>query len=310
MVTTLPFANDANSKRDGQRLSEIILTKDEWVLLANLCEVLNGFAEATTYLGASKYVTHSVMNPLLKEIKKRVKPKYMRSQDANNMEEITDVFEEEEEGEQAECENTAGRRLNLNEPFRTIGMLEKVKLDLYNAMELYWNKENEEVLISALLDPRIKSLGFIDNEEIRNKTKDLLKNKYDQLKADSLSTMPTTSPQLTSNQSSLFSIFKQNSTKEDEVAIYLSLPELDFNFDPFVWWCDHKERFPILSKLARIYLPIPATSTPSERLFSDAGNLLTAKRTHLNPELFNRLMFLKKNASFVKSIHPPKKSDM
>ena len=201
------------------------------------------------------------------------------------------------------------RRLDLNEPFGTIGMLEKVKLDLYNAMELYWNKENEEILISAILDPRIKFLGFIDNEEIRNKTKDLLKNKYDQLKTNSLSTIPITSPQLTSNQSSLFSIFKQNSTKE-EVAIYLSLPELDFNFDPFVWWRDHKERFPILSKLARIYLPIPATSTPSERLFSDAGNLLTAKRTRLNPELFNRLMFLKKNASFVKSIHPPKKSDM
>ena len=110
LVTTLPFANDADSKRDGQRLSEIMLTKDEWVLLADLCEVLSGFAEATTYLGASKYVTHSVMNPLLKEIKKRVKPKYMRFQGANNMEEITDIFEEEEEGEQAECENTSIRK--------------------------------------------------------------------------------------------------------------------------------------------------------------------------------------------------------
>ena len=52
-----------------------MLTKDEWELLAKLCEVLKGFAEATTYLGASKYVTHSIMSPLLKEIKKRVKPK-------------------------------------------------------------------------------------------------------------------------------------------------------------------------------------------------------------------------------------------
>jgi hypothetical protein len=91
---------------------------------------------------------------------------------------------------------------------------------------------------------------------------------------------------------------------ENEVTVYLSLPEMNINSNPFSWWREHKEQFPILSKLARIYLPIPATSTPSERLFSCAGNLLMAKRTRLNPELFNRLMFLKKNTSFVKNIHP------
>lgn len=41
----------------------------------------------------------------------------------------------------------------------------------------------EESLISALLDPRIKFLGFI-NEEVRKK-------KNDQLKANSLLTTPT-----------------------------------------------------------------------------------------------------------------------
>lgn len=103
-----------------------------------------------------------------------------------------------------------GRRLNLNELFNIIGMLEKIKHYLYKGMELYWNKEEEETLISALLDPRIKSLGFIDDEEVRNKTKDLLKNKYDQLKANSLSTTPATSSILSFSQSSLFSIFKWN----------------------------------------------------------------------------------------------------
>ena len=146
------------------------------------------------------------------------------------MEEIIDVFEEEEEGEQAE-ENMSGRRLNLNQPFRTTEILEKVKLDLYNAMELYWNKEEEGILISAILDPRIKFLGFVD-EEIRNKTKDLLKNKYDQLKTESLSTMPTIPPP---SESSLFSIFKQNPTQENEITIYLALPELGFDLDPFTW---------------------------------------------------------------------------
>ncbi|CAB5307485.1 unnamed protein product [Rhizophagus irregularis] len=50
------------------------------------------------------------------------------------------------------------------------------------------------------------------------------------------------------------------------------------------------------------YLPTPnelflyVTSTPSERLFSDAGNLLTAKRSKMNSELFKHVMFLKRNA--------------
>ncbi len=77
--------------------------------------------------------------------------------------------------------------------FNTTGMLKKVKLNLYNAMELYWSKEEEETLISALLDPRIKSLEFINDDEVRNKIKDLLKNKYDQLKADFLLIAPITS---------------------------------------------------------------------------------------------------------------------
>jgi len=287
-----------------------MLTKDEWELLANLCKILEGFAEATTYLGASKYVTHSIMSPLLKEIKKRVKPENIRILDLNNIEELTDVFEEEEEGEQAECENVQEKRLNLNEPFRTTKMLEKVKLNLYNAMELYWPKEEGKFLISALLDPRIKSLGFIDSEEVRNKAKELLKDKFDQLKADSLSTTPVTHSTLPSGPSSLFSIFKRSSLQDNEINAYFSLPELDFDLDPFTWWHEHKEQFPILSKLARVYLPILATSTPSERLFSSAGNLLTAKRTRLNPELFNRIIFLKKNASFVKNIHPPTNNSM
>jgi hypothetical protein len=48
-----------------------------------------------------------------------------------------------------------------------------------------------------------------------------------------------------------------------------------------------------------------AVSTPSERLFSDAGNLLTVKRTRMKPELFSRVMFLKRNSPHFANIHPP-----
>jgi hypothetical protein len=28
---------------------------------------------------------------------------------------------------------------------------------------------------------------------------------------------------------------------------------MNINSDPFIWWREHKEQFPILSKLARLY---------------------------------------------------------
>jgi hypothetical protein len=65
-----------------------------------------------------------------------------------------------------------------------------------------------------------------------------------------------------------------------------------------------KKTFPILSDLARKYLAVSATSTASERLFSDAGNLLTNKRIRIKPKLFKKIMFLKRNASNFNTIHP------
>ena len=44
------------------------------------------------------------------------------------------------------------------------------------------------------------------------------------------------------------------------------------------WWKKHENAFPILSKIARKVLGIVATSAPSERVFSIAGNIITQKR--------------------------------
>ena len=79
--------------------------------------------------------------------------------------------------------------------------------------------------------------------------------------------------------------------------------KIKFTQSPFEWWANKKGKYPILARLARIYLAVPATSTPSERLFSNAGNLLTSKRTRMHPELFKRIMFLKRNAFKVDNIY-------
>lgn len=208
---------------------------------------------------------------------------------------------------------------------QTIGALEKVKKTLYHSMKFYWKVDQSFSWLPSILDPRIKSLeGFTQPEERRN-AKTELRNKYNDFKinyqtitsnisstATSISSTITAtittsiypSSSITShtfNQPTLFSIFNRPlpSPLTNEVDEYLALSEIGINEDPFTWWRSNKTKFPILNQMARTYLSVSATSTPSERLFSDCGNLMTTKRTRLSPEFFKRLIFLKRNYNMI-----------
>ena len=79
----------------------------------------------------------------------------------------------------------------------------------------------------------------------------------------------------------------------DEFQHYLNVLELSAleEYDPFSWWATNKNQYPILHQIAMIYLSILATSVPSERLFSDAKNLITPQRTRLDSFLINQNQF-------------------
>ncbi|GET50019.1 zinc finger BED domain-containing protein 1-like [Rhizophagus irregularis DAOM 181602=DAOM 197198] len=69
--------------------------------------------------------------------------------------------------------------------------------------------------------------------------------------------------------------------------------------DPLKWWDVNKSQFPVLAQLARKYLSIQATSGASERVFSDAGLIMSSKRTSMKADLFEALIFLKRNGNLV-----------
>lgn len=70
---------------------------------------------------------------------------------------------------------------------------------------------------------------------------------------------------------------------------------LDRNDDALQWWKSNSGLYPYLTQLARKYLSVPGTSVPAERLFSKAGELISAKRNRLKPENVNMFLFLNKN---------------
>jgi hypothetical protein len=69
--------------------------------------------------------------------------------------------------------------------------------------------------------------------------------------------------------------------------------------DLLQWWKQQVETFPKLSSLAQGILAVPATSAPSERVFSIAGLVLQAKRSSLAPENVNEIIFVYNNGHFV-----------
>jgi hypothetical protein len=59
------------------------------------------------------------------------------------------------------------------------------------------------------------------------------------------------------------------------------------------FWLNNKDKYPVLSLLARTYLQIPATSAPSERFFSQGARIINKDRNKLNKDTFEYIIALK-----------------
>lgn len=91
------------------------------------------------------------------------------------------------------------------------------------------------------------------------------------------------------------------SSVSSELETYRNLsPPADAEFDLLGWWKLHAAQLPRLSRLAKRVLAIPATSAPSERNFSAAGQIVNKLRTKLNPKNVEDLLVLRSNLDLMK----------
>lgn len=199
--------------------------------------------------------------------------------------------------------------------------------------ELMRRTEIEDLpLLAALLNPDTKGLPFLSAEE-RERSQVLLREKaahinvevkvefpqikpLEEPKLPSLPSLPddetpeTIEPPTKKQIMCLDSIDwledvcvvaetkESNETMvEAEIKRYMTMErqDTDSSLTLLQWWKQNQLLFPRLAKLARAVLAVPASSVPSERVFSLAGNIVSKKRSRLNPELVNRLIFLNMN---------------
>ena len=88
---------------------------------------------------------------------------------------------------------------------------------------------------------------------------------------------------------------RKKETLEDEFAAYMKEAPLPLDHCPLEWWKLKQTVYPQLAAAAKMVLGIPATSISSERIFSKAGLVLTARRNRLSGDTVNKLVFLAYN---------------
>ncbi|GBC12604.1 zinc finger BED domain-containing protein 1-like [Rhizophagus irregularis DAOM 181602=DAOM 197198] len=309
VITSLDASKDRNAKDDAKRLKKINLTNNEWDAIRDLLEILGPFAELTERLEGTKYATMSYIYPGITKLKKLFHPAREFCNSDMNLETNDDAFEEHQFEEVDEDDEPGARRkIQINTPVNTSNLLDKIKANLYKALENYYEVIEKEALIAALLDPRKKKMKFATNDQ-KELAKTSLIEVYElakininfQQESHGLKPKKRKVSKAHVYKKTLFSDdeFNDNQVEDNEVERYLVMAQAQNDQDPLKWWDVNKGQFPILAQLGRKYLSIQATSGASERVFSDAGLIMSAKRTSMKEDLFEALIFLKRNGDLI-----------
>uniref|UniRef100_A0A3B1JJI0 Zinc finger BED domain-containing protein 1-like n=1 Tax=Astyanax mexicanus TaxID=7994 RepID=A0A3B1JJI0_ASTMX len=175
---------------------------------------------------------------------------------------------------------------------------------------------------STALDPRFKSLPHLDDpsrkEIFNNLAEKIIQRHPTQDPGQGTSQNPPEDPETAASSegsppakrttlSELFGDFYSTAPTtpttpelwpdvvKEEIELYRMAKVISVDANPLKWWKNNEHQYPNLSKLSKHYLAVQATSVASERVFSTAGDIVTAQRAALSPDNVDILIFLKKN---------------
>ena len=259
---------------------DLMLSSGDLAVVEELLLVLKPFDDATEIVGGEKYPTISIIAPLLHKF-------------------INITLKEEESDSPITKEVKEAIREDLTTRYQS----DEIQIMLNMAM---------------FLDPRFKSLSFLKETEkavILSHLKSALTEQIEKVKEENQNgvvsnedSMVVPSPKKKKLDTLLADIFDTSGLENDNVDIEeIAIAEIKryeaeevkraqlSDVEPLQWWKQRVATYSYLSKLATKILSVTATSVPSERLFSSAGNLVSNKRSCLLPANVDRLLFLYEN---------------
>lgn len=262
-----------------ESLSQLALTSEQWDLVAEMVEILRPVKSACDIMEASTAPSISLLIPLLCQL-------------------ITHLAQvAAQNGASALCRS----------------MCEFVRKNVYErTVEAL---ESTTAQVSMMLDPRVRTKQLpqynkaIATDSLRDAYRNFAEALQDFRGRDVVVSRPAViAAQLNAEekedgapaakkQKCIFELVEEAAPAgvATELDYYLREPGIPLTGCPLKWWREKQGQYPILAEMARVYLAIPASSAPSERVFSVAKLTLDHKRRSLHPDRVSRLLFLKKN---------------
>ena len=246
------------SKKDIDKLE---ISSDDLKKMIKLTPVLDALEEGISLLGAEKYATGSSVLPFEKKFYQLLEsdeddPIYLARFKRDFMKEM-----------KTRCDTNLNRDVLAKASF-----FDK----RFEKIEKFLEKTEAEIVISEIKSELedIERAMEVEVVEPRNNNEEPARKKKKRFLGSFLDSE------------------ESNNSAAKEFVKYRAEPKLKSDGCPFEWWRGRRLEYPLMARLARKYLAVSGTSTPSERVISRLGLVLTKRRLSMKGNLFSKIMFL------------------
>jgi len=280
------------------------LSADNWNILSQLAQVQQPFYEAITFLEGAKYPTLAALYPVWYSLTTAAKTPVTITLPLRNdnlfqvgttIEALFEdgvwyrgVVQEVKNNQYYVMYDDGDEQWEFHDKIRSLPLEEDELITKYRKHLVELLKEhkpnNVNAQIATMLHPSFFKLTFLSETKVQS-WRTLFESEYkifsDQVQNNSPPKTPAKTV-LPRHPRTLFATIQSTSpTTKTELELFYEEESIPTTENPLQWWKTRELKFPILSKMAKTYLAIPASSTDSERLFSTAGIILTHRRNRL-----------------------------
>lgn len=278
--------NDANKSKikKNKNIKLEMFTDDDWTLLQEVTQLLEPLYDATTEISADKVTTLSKVLPMTQDlIWNYSEPDASLSSTARNLKKellksLKNRFGDFDKIPAYVCATV----LDPNHKTIVFGddsykLLQKLNIVKDEAFKDILEKDSKE---TVKYNPAVH-VATVENKK-PDKPGRKLWQRYQRQKMQQ--------SQKVSN------VYSQRGKLDEELKRYIDEGAFGSEVDPIEWWIDHgQSKYPLLYETALKFLSVPATSVPSERVFSGNGEMLRKKRNRLSGPVANMIIILNKN---------------